>query len=124
MWIPPELRRLQAHLLQESDYVGAAHPYRPFLRDKDWFSDDLTHRHARIETVEGILKDQLHVTPKTPQDSTTCPYDVDFLEPNATTSRLDKFEQGTSDCGFPAATFSDKAQRAPAVDRKTHIVHG
>ena len=56
----------QAHLFQQFQDPVVALGLRKLGVQSQWFGNDLPDRHLRIERVERLLKDQLHVRPNDP----------------------------------------------------------
>ena len=79
--------------------------------DAQRFGDDLAHGHARIETGERILKDDLHIAPQGPHgrdrlalDGTTEPDHLPFGDRHET-------QNGACERRLAAARLADDAER-------------
>src|SRR5258707_12770557 len=129
-----ELVRVILHLIRpEADLVEQlGNPLALFASGRqtvnaERLADDIAGRHARVQRSERVLEDDLHRTSMWTQVRLAEMGDIQAIEPDAATGRLDKAQDGARHRRFAAAglpdqpeSFSDANCEADAV----HRMHG
>lgn len=90
--------------------------------DLKWLADDASRVLAWVQGAEGILKDQLHLTPDPPDLLLWECGNVFTLEKDLAGGRTVDSQNTTAGRRLPAATFSDQPQCLASVDLKADIV--
>src|SRR5439155_4489643 len=91
--------------------------------DHEGCSDDLAHRHARIERGEGVLKDELHARPQRPQRAPAKFRQVAAVEQDLSACRLGHAQDRAPQRALAGARFAHQPQNLAFRDREGDIVH-
>src|SRR6266568_9688212 len=82
----------------------------------------LSHRVARVQRGERLLKDELHPSPKPAQLVLLERGDVSPVELDSAGGWLDQAEEAAADGRLPGTAFADEAERLAPSDREGDIV--
>ena len=104
------------------------HPFLPFLPGRIYavnfqrLHDDLTDRQTRIQRRKGILKDDLHLLPQTPDLLLIRIFHMDTIKNHFTGGGRKQVQNCSAKRGFSASGFPYDAQRLPAFQRKCNVI--
>ena len=121
----PHVAGVQAHGFQQIDHAGLVFSGRlGELVDGQRFTNDGFDRHARVERGEGVLKNDLHVTPHFAQRLRVHGGDVLAIESHLAIAGLDQAQDATARGGLAATGLAHHAQGFPGSNAEADAVHG
>ncbi len=86
-------------------------------------TDDVAHRHTRVERSVGVLEDHLHLPPHTPQPLTLQSSKFFILEEDATIGRPIKLKNRPARGRFTTARLTHQPHCFTLFDGETNVVH-
>jgi hypothetical protein len=86
-------------------------------------TNDVLHRHARIQRAERVLKNHLESPPPRAKFATAHLCDVLAFEPDAARRRHDESHDGTPQRGLAATAFAHQSERFAGREAEAHVIH-
>src|SRR5512143_966282 len=92
--------------------------------DDERLGNDLLDTHAGIERSEGVLEDDLHVFPESPEVLPCKSAQIPAFKKNTSRRRLQQSQREPTERGLAAPTLAYESYRFPSRNREAHAVDG
>ena len=92
--------------------------------DQEWLGDEVAHHHPWVERCNGVLKDDLHVTPECSELSIVQRGDLPVLKEDSALCRFDQPKGQPPESRLAAAALTDKPHDLRSVDLERDVVDG
>src|SRR5262249_24831676 len=119
---PPRVLRAEADHLEERLELTLHRGLRNDAMHEQRLGDELADRVTRVQRIERILVDHLHVAAPAPEFRRPQARDRLTLEQHVPPRRLLEAEDATPDRRLAAAALADERERPSAVDRDRDVV--